>query len=149
MSAHAYTVHFYDVWGNAEDGYDVNDVYPSEGEVIVRDYASVADLIQTLIRAGILTEGCVNRTFDVDGESGYALYVRDDTDDEEGQGKPLCELRSVREVASGYVDCGCRDCFEGPIMGYPGDYCDGCVKAGCEHGKECSNPSAYSGSDAS
>jgi len=40
----------------------------------------------------------------------------------------------------------CRDCFEGPIIGVPGDMCDECVAAGCEVGEhECRAPSAYGG----
>lgn len=31
----------------------------------------------------------------------------------------------------GYVNCGCRDCFEIAI-GQPGELCHGCETAGCE-----------------
>ena len=44
---------------------------------------------------------------------------------------------------SGYMDCSCRDCFEGPIMGCRGDMCDGCVEAGCELDSECQRADAY------
>lgn len=37
---------------------------------------------------------------------------------------------------SGYVNCGCRDCFEITI-GEPGEFCDECVEAGCEPDHEC------------
>lgn len=43
---------------------------------------------------------------------------------------------------TGYVDCGCRDCFEIAI-GEPGCMCSECVKAGCEPGSECQAPGAY------
>ncbi len=46
---------------------------------------------------------------------------------------------------SGYIDCGCRDCFEIAI-GEPGDFCSGCEKAGCEPDSECCQESAYGGS---
>jgi hypothetical protein len=51
---------------------------------------------------------------------------------------------------SGYMACSCRDCFEGPIVGSPGDMCDGCIEAGCTLGEhECSNPAAYGGDEVS
>jgi hypothetical protein len=43
---------------------------------------------------------------------------------------------------SGYMYCSCRDCFE-LIIGVPGDMCDECIKAGCEHNQECQSPYAY------
>ncbi len=52
----------------------------------------------------------------------------------------------VPEALSGYMDCSCRDCFEGPIIGVPGDICDGCEEAGCPGGDTaCLNPLAYGG----
>ena len=52
----------------------------------------------------------------------------------------------VQAYRAGYIQCSCRDCFEGPIIGVPGDLCDGCSEAGCEVGDhECSNPLAYGG----
>lgn len=42
---------------------------------------------------------------------------------------------------SGYVDCGCRDCFEIAIE--PGCMCSQCVEAGCEPNSECCAPGAY------
>jgi len=50
--------------------------------------------------------------------------------------------RAKRAESAGYIDCGCRDCFEIAI-GHPGDFCLGCEEHGCEPGKECSQPSAY------
>lgn len=44
--------------------------------------------------------------------------------------------RSRRAPPSGYVDCGCRDCFEVAI-GKPGDMCWECERAGCEPHSEC------------
>ncbi len=43
---------------------------------------------------------------------------------------------SEKGLYSGYVDCGCRDCFEIAI-GFPGDFCNECEDAGCEHDSEC------------
>lgn len=38
---------------------------------------------------------------------------------------------------SGYIDCGCRDCF-GIAIGKPGDMCSDCEDAGCEKDQTCS-----------
>lgn len=43
---------------------------------------------------------------------------------------------ALREARAGYVDCGCRDCFEVAI-GHPGDMCHECEDAGCEPHSEC------------
>lgn len=48
--------------------------------------------------------------------------------------------------ASGYVDCGCRDCLETTI-GEAGDFCDDCQAAGCEPDSECQAENAYGGGD--
>ncbi len=40
------------------------------------------------------------------------------------------------DTMSGYINCGCRDCFELTI-GEPGDFCDECIEAGCEPDHEC------------
>lgn len=47
---------------------------------------------------------------------------------------------------SGYIDCGCRDCFEIAI-GEPGDFCTNCEDAGCEADSECQSPNAYGGDE--
>lgn len=46
------------------------------------------------------------------------------------------------KTASGYVDCGCRDCME-TAVGEPGDFCDDCQAAGCEPDSECQAENAY------
>ena len=43
---------------------------------------------------------------------------------------------------SGYVHCGCRDCFE-IAVGEPGCMCHACEDAGCEADQACEAPHAY------
>jgi hypothetical protein len=46
-------------------------------------------------------------------------------------------------MPSGYVDCGCRDCFDIAI-GEPGALCNDCEAAGCEaNNGECQRSDAY------
>lgn len=47
---------------------------------------------------------------------------------------------------SGYVDCGCRDCFEIAI-GEPGALCHACKTAGCDPERECQAAGAYGQDD--
>ncbi len=43
---------------------------------------------------------------------------------------------------SGYIDCGCRDCFEIAI-GEAGVFCNECEESGCEEDSECKRSDAY------
>jgi len=50
---------------------------------------------------------------------------------------------------SGYQNCACRDCFN-LVVGYPGAFCDECIKAGCPDyqgqegfSQECQKEDAY------
>jgi hypothetical protein len=45
---------------------------------------------------------------------------------------------------SGYVECGCRDCFERAI-GEPGSFCWDCLEAECPENGECLRDNAYGG----
>jgi len=51
-----------------------------------------------------------------------------------------------RNEPAGYVECGCRDCFEIGI-GRPGDLCHECDESGCDAESECLSPGAYGGDD--
>ena len=48
-------------------------------------------------------------------------------------------------MASGYVPCRCRDCFDTAITGNDEDvaFCHECESAGCEDDKECCRTDAY------
>ena len=51
----AYTlVDYYDVWGNAEDGWEVNNSCEICNDIIVSDEASQDDIIEYLINSGYL-----------------------------------------------------------------------------------------------
>ena len=80
------SVHQLDVWGNARDGYDVNDVYPSSGTVGVSLSMKDSQLIRHLQNEGYLTRGVKYQLY---GEAGYDLYVTRVSDN-----KPILELRA-------------------------------------------------------
>lgn len=54
-------------------------------------------------------------------------------------------------MSSGYVNCGCRDCFEIAISGDDENepaLCNECEDAGCDcDGGECNRDDAYGGED--
>ena len=89
-AATTYTVHGLDVWGNAREGFDVNDVYPSRGRVTIFDDATDAEVVQALKREGFISPRIRVASVAIDGESGYSLYIN-----EARTGKPVYELRAV------------------------------------------------------
>lgn len=93
MSVHKYTVHALDVWGNAEGGYDVNDVYPSQGKVEIADEATEADIIAALQAQGFVRADIDIALVEVHGdwyEPNGCIYLDYD-------GRPEMELRKVEE----------------------------------------------------
>jgi len=81
-----YNVHTLDVWGNAEDGYDVNDVYPSVGVVELSNDMTDNAIFMALKDADI-AEGDIDKA-GIMGEHGYTLYISYDN-------MPIFELRPV------------------------------------------------------
>lgn len=85
-----YTVRPLDVWGNDEDGYNVNDVYPSVGTVEIPDEATDKDVIDALADAGFVDIIIDMDEVRIDGdERGYDFCI-------EYKGKPELELRVKR-----------------------------------------------------
>lgn len=88
MTATHYTVHPLDVWGNPEDGYTVNNVYPSTGIITLDDNATDADIMRLLVDKFMMRKnGWDYGLVDVVGED--TLYIDYD-------GEPLFELRAFR-----------------------------------------------------
>ena len=86
-----YTVHPLDVWGNAREGYDVNDVLPSQGNVFIFDDATDEEIVRALKEEDFIDKGIHTRSVSIDGERGYDLYIG-----EARTNKPVYELRHVR-----------------------------------------------------
>jgi hypothetical protein len=89
MPTTIYRVYTYDVWGNADNGYDVNDVYRSGETVEIPDDTSSRDIPGILHAAGILSDEGLE-TVEVDDAymDATTIYLcrKDD-------GMPVCELR--------------------------------------------------------
>jgi len=77
-----YKLYTYDVWGNARDGFQVNDVYPQPTTIEVSEYTSDRAINRRLGFNGL----------EWDGEPGYVLYATI-----KRNGCPACELRAIEE----------------------------------------------------
>lgn len=83
-------VDYFDVWGNPEDGFEVNDLSRTGEIVTIDDSASEDDVIDGLIRVGYLRPDAKGRvSVDLWGD-GYIELVEDET------GMPIGRLEAVR-----------------------------------------------------
>ena len=78
----------YDVWGNDEDGYEVNQAFHTGEYVDIDPYLSDNDLLNQLTEKGFITESVDYDEVRIDGEPEYSLYF-------EYKGRPEFELRPV------------------------------------------------------
>jgi hypothetical protein len=79
-----------DVWGNQEDGYEVNDVYGVQAEIEVPADISYEGLIKALIDQEVLFDGEYEfDTFSYEDGEVYGNVVHKES------GKPICELHSM------------------------------------------------------
>jgi len=82
-----YDVVSLDVWGNAKDGYDVNQSFATGVTVDIPDVDNDADIIVELIDHAMLSPGCSTDNIEIDGDD-YCLYINRKEDC-----YPLFELR--------------------------------------------------------
>lgn len=80
-----YAVWTYDVWGNAEDGYDVNDRHKI-AVVDLSEKPTDGEIIQAMYDTGIVTNEGIRNQMEVTGEPEL-LYVNVEED-----GYPVAEL---------------------------------------------------------
>lgn len=86
----------YDVWGNPEDGWDLNNIFKTG---IVYDLDSTkenGEIIRDLIEQGFLTVTCNEENVGIDmnfDDDGYASHIYlDDIDD---SNRPMCRFERV------------------------------------------------------
>jgi hypothetical protein len=77
----------YDVWGNNEDGFYVNNKFKTETMIDVSSDASDEKIIGILKEKGILTDKANKNNIQIDGESDSVLFFEDSE-----RGMPLFEL---------------------------------------------------------
>lgn len=78
----------WDVWGNATDGYDVNDSM-HVGEIYLEEDFDTQDVLEAMVEAGYLNEDLLERDNALDIKIEWETYIEiDDASD----GKPLFSL---------------------------------------------------------
>ena len=87
-----YQICTYDLWGNEQDGYEVNDVYSQGSDFVFAESVVENDreLVKNLKKMLNLKKGLKLSFFDVDGEGNEIIYVN-------YRGMPICEMRMVEE----------------------------------------------------
>lgn len=48
-------INYFDVWGNEEDGYEVNDLCVEETDIFIADNSTDQEVLSLLVRIGFLT----------------------------------------------------------------------------------------------
>jgi hypothetical protein len=83
-----YKAYTYELWGNARDGWEVNDVFYNSTIDIPETITDASDekFYNYLKKIGFIPKNFKNALFSVDGESDYTLYF-------EYKNKPAFELR--------------------------------------------------------
>jgi hypothetical protein len=76
----------YDLWGNARDGYNVNDRSASGDTVVIYENDTDKTILARMREAGIVGKGVKTSGIEIDGELPWSLYFNS------ARGKPLGEL---------------------------------------------------------
>ncbi len=87
---HDYRIQSLDVWGNAKEGYEVNQSFNTNRYVELPEHPDNDDIIKALQKAGEIKKGVRRNLFEVDGESAYTLYIS-------YKGRPEMHLERVKE----------------------------------------------------
>lgn len=85
-----------DVWGNARDGFEVNDRYATSTYVSIPEDSSDAEIVKILKDEGIIKKGIRTASVEIDGDFEYSLYIN-----EKKTGRPGFELMRVEERGRG------------------------------------------------
>ena len=86
-----YELYTYDVWGNDDDGYEVNNVFSTGDFLELSGNESDSEIMEKLIDAGFANENAKGK-ISFEGESEYTLYAS-----WECNMKPAFELRTVED----------------------------------------------------
>lgn len=79
-------IDYFDVWGNAEDGWDVNNVSKEFDDLVIADDATDQDIIDYLISIGYLAHGVTTDDIVIeDGGDYIEFFAAED-------GRPICRL---------------------------------------------------------
>jgi hypothetical protein len=88
-----YQVYDYELWGNKEDGFEVNNVFKTPFTVELKLEYTDNTIIRKLKEIGFIKDTAKNSDFEITGETETALYIN-------YNGlyfMPFCELRVINE----------------------------------------------------
>jgi hypothetical protein len=85
-------VHPLDVWGNRRDGFEVNDVWPSRGQIEIPVDATHQEIMTALKRGGFVDRNIHLKSIEIDGEPEFGLSIG-----EARTSKPVYQLRVASE----------------------------------------------------
>lgn len=89
-----YRLYTYDLWGNARDGYQVNDVFKSDTVIDITDDMTDKQIFKAI---GIKPQSQNHVEFDNNSMSEHSLYIQAKKDS-----RPICELRLLPTC----IECG-------------------------------------------
>jgi hypothetical protein len=96
MKYNNWRVYSYDVWGNAKEGFDVNDCFRTSYVCRIADDASLAAIVRALKRSGYLNKNLKTKSVDF----SYNDNICNDTTiyfNSAKDGRPEGELRKEEE----------------------------------------------------
>ena len=70
-----FNVHALDVWGNADDGFEVNNAFRTETNVTIPENATDDDIALILIDANILEGGHTGDDITIEGDHDFMLCI--------------------------------------------------------------------------
>ena len=79
----------YDVWGNQNDGFEINNQFYTNDYVEIPKGASDAEIISILKDEGIIKKGARKESIEIEGDEGYTLRFT-----HRPTGRPEFELRA-------------------------------------------------------
>jgi hypothetical protein len=80
----------HEVWGNDEEGFEVNDSWKI-GIIELSEDCTDEEILETMKEFGYFKESVKVTDIEIDGEIEYSLYIN-----QSDNGRPLCELRRER-----------------------------------------------------
>ena len=83
----------YDVWGNSQDGFEVNNAYSTGIFVDINKNDSDKTILKKLKEVGFLKKTAKYICFEIEGELDFSLYINHVTIKDGVY--PLCELRRL------------------------------------------------------
>lgn len=89
-----FNVHALDVWGNADDGFEVNNAFRTATNVTIPEWASDDDVALILIDANILEAGHTGDDLTIEGDPDYMFCIYESETRE-----PLWNLERIADFA--------------------------------------------------